>query len=46
MDFPSTRAFMEHLTAWRIPGNTITVFYRGKEIFSFSSAMPTLKAAT
>ena len=43
MDFPSTRAFMEHLTAWRIPGNTITVFYRGKEIFSFSSGYADLE---
>ena len=43
MNFPSTRAFMEHLTAWRIPGNTITVFYRGKEIFSFSSGYADLE---
>ncbi len=43
MDFSSTRAFMSHLTAWRIPGNTISVFYRGKEVFSFSSGYADLE---
>ena len=37
MDFTDLKDFMDRLTAWRIPGNSISLCMDGKEIFSYSS---------
>lgn len=37
MDFGKLQKFMDHLTAWRIPGNSISVCLEGKEVFSYQS---------
>ena len=37
MDFLKLREFMNHLTAWRMPGNTISVYCDHKEVFRYSS---------
>ena len=37
MDFETLKDFMNSLTEWIIPGNSICVYYKGKEIFNFAS---------
>ncbi len=37
MDFSKLKAFMDHLTAWRIPGNDISVWLENKEVFRYQS---------
>lgn len=37
MDFTALQQFMEHLTAWRIPGNAVSVCLNGREVFSGQS---------
>ena len=37
MNFDALARFMDHLTAWRIPGNGIKVCLAGKEVFSYNS---------
>lgn len=37
MDFKILEQFMDHLTGWRIPGNSISVCIDGKEVFSYQS---------
>lgn len=37
MDFTALKQFMDRLTAWRIPGNTINVYRDNKKVFSYSS---------
>lgn len=37
MDFTPLREFMEHLTAWRIPGNAISVYRGGQCVFQYAS---------
>ncbi len=37
MNFENMKAFMDRLTSWRIPGNTISVYHENKEIFRYSS---------
>ena len=37
MNFSKLKDFMNHLTSWRIPGNSISVCLEGKEVFSYSS---------
>lgn len=37
MDFTKLKEFMEHLTDWRIPGNSIVVYHKGSEVFRHSS---------
>ena len=37
MDFTVMKEFMDALTAWRIPGNSISVFVENKEVFSYQS---------
>lgn len=34
---------MDRLTAWRIPGNSISVWYQGKEVFRYSSGYSSLE---
>ena len=37
MDFTPLKEFMDHLTAWRIPGNSIRVSIEDKEVFTYQS---------
>ncbi len=37
MNFDNLTALMDRLTAWRIPGNTISVYHKNKEVFRYSS---------
>ena len=37
MNFDALKEFMDSLTAWIIPGNSICVYYKGKEIFNYAS---------
>lgn len=37
MDFTELKNFMDRLTAWRMPGNSICVYHNNKKIFSYSS---------
>ena len=37
MDFTPLRRFMDSLTSWRIPGNSVSVWLHGKEVFSYQS---------
>ena len=37
MDFQFLQQFMDHLTGWRIPGNSVSVCIEGKEVFSYQS---------
>lgn len=37
MDFGALKQFMDHLTAWRIPGNAVSVCLDGREVFSYQS---------
>ena len=34
MNFTELKNFMDRLTAWRIPGNAISVWKDGEEVFS------------
>ena len=43
MDFQPMRDLMDHLTGWRIPGNTVKVYLGGKEVFSYSSGFADLE---
>lgn len=43
MDFTAMKEFMERLTAWRIPGNSISVCINGKEVFSYSSGFSNIE---
>jgi CubicO group peptidase (beta-lactamase class C family) len=37
MDFTKLKYFMDHLTTWRIPGNSVCVMLHNKEVFRYSS---------
>lgn len=37
MEFERLKAFMDRLTEWRIPGNSISVCIENKEVFSYQS---------
>lgn len=37
MDFTYMKSFMDRLTGWRIPGNTIRIYLGGKEVFRYQS---------
>lgn len=37
MDFQPIKDFMDHLTNWRIPGNDISLWLDGKEVFRYQS---------
>lgn len=43
MDFTPMKEFMDRLTAWRIPGNSISVCHRGKEVFRYVSGYADLE---
>ena len=37
MDFSNLKHFMDRLTAWRIPGNSVVVYKDNKQVFSYQS---------
>lgn len=37
MDFTYLKDFMDRLTSWRIPGNCVSVYVGGKEVFKYCS---------
>ena len=37
MDFSYLKEFMDRLASWRIPGNSIVVYHKNKEVFRYSS---------
>jgi len=37
VDFSYLKEFMDRLTSWRIPGNSIVVYHKNKEVFRYSS---------
>ena len=37
MDFSALKNFMDRLTDWRIPGNSVSVCIENKEVFSYQS---------
>ena len=43
MNFTVLKDFMNRLTAWRMPGNTVSVYLKGKEIFRYSSGYANLE---
>lgn len=43
MDFTALKDFMNRLIAWRIPGNTASVYLKGKEVFRYSSGYSNLE---
>ena len=43
MDFKYLKDFMDRLTGWRIPGNSISVWYNGTEVFKYSSGFSNLE---
>lgn len=43
MDFTYLKEFMDRLTGWRIPGNSVSVWHDGKEIFRYSSGFSNLE---
>lgn len=44
MDFTSLKEYMDELTAWEIPGNTIRVFKDNTEVFRYSSGYSDVKS--
>ena len=43
MDFTLLKDLMNRLTAWRIPGNSVSVCLNGKEVFSYQSGFSDLE---
>jgi len=43
MDFTPIKEFMDRLTAWKIPGNSISICVDGKEVFCYSSGFSNLE---
>lgn len=37
MDFTPMKAFLHHLTDWKIPGNAVSIWKDGKEVFSYAT---------
>jgi len=46
MNFTPLKEFMDRLTAWRIPGNSILVTLEGKEVFRYQSGYSDLDKQT
>ena len=43
MDFTYLKEFMDRLTDWRIPGNSVSVWHDGREVFRYSSGFSNLE---
>ena len=42
-DFTNLKDFMDRLTSWIIPGNSIAVYYKNERVFSYSSGFADLE---
>ena len=43
MDFTNVKNFMDHLTDWIIPGNSIVIYHENKKVFSYQSGYADLE---
>lgn len=43
MNFELLKGVMDRLTSWRMPGNSISVYLRGKEVFRYTSGFSSLE---
>ncbi len=43
LNFKPLEALMDHLTSWRIPGNSVVITLNNKEVFSYSSGYASLE---
>lgn len=43
MDFTNLKEFMDHLTGWIIPGNSVVVYKDGKRVFSYQSGFSSVE---
>lgn len=43
MDFQNLKMFMDRLTAWRIPGNVVSVYIDNREVFRYASGFSDLE---
>ncbi|GHV44372.1 serine hydrolase [Clostridia bacterium] len=43
MEFSIMKNFMNSLTAWRIPGNSVSVYFQNREVFTYSSGYADLE---
>ena len=43
MEFDKLKSFMNNLTEWRIPGNSVVVYKDGEKVFSYSSGYSDLE---
>ena len=46
MDFTELKNLMQRLCAWRIPGNSVSVYHEGKEVFKYSAGFSDLENKT
>ncbi len=46
MDFSALKDYMDRLTAWRMPGNSIRVCLDGEEVFSYCSGYADIESKT
>lgn len=46
MDFTPMKDFMQRLCDWRIPGNTISVYHKHKEIFRYNAGYSDVESKT
>lgn len=46
MDFGNVKEFMDRLTAWRIPGNSIVVYHKNREVFRYGSGYASVEQKT
>lgn len=44
MDFTALKEFMDRLTEWRMPGNSVCVYHKNKEVFRYSSGYADVEA--
>lgn len=43
MKFEALKEFMDSLTSWKIPGNSVSVYHKGKEVFNYQSGYASLE---
>ncbi len=46
MNFDNLAAFMDRLTNWKIPGNSVVVYHNNKEVFKYSSGYSDVESKT
>lgn len=46
MNFKNLSEFMDRLTRTKVPGNAVTVYYKGKKVFSYASGYSKIESRT